>query len=261
MSSVVGALDCPLDALRGIIRALIDEVNNFAIERIVVPCDGTLNSAMAAHVAFQATKHCGAELRLSWGSPYDIPGTETIQCDALKRAENVASLYSGIERPARLPEIEAQYAVQRAKSLEATMIAGERGLVIDLRDLTDYFIGTPKPSADEYPLFKWLLKTEMEKLGKTIVDWIGANPEEGESEKTTKARQSAIDNCIVQQENPGPMDYVLAVILAAKETNCEVLFNAHKEHAIVAPFKATRRIRGIENFDYNSHRRRFLGQE
>lgn len=257
MSALQGALDCPLDALRSMIRMVIDEVQEYNLDKIVVPVDGSVNSAMAVHIAFQACKHCNATLVLTYGFPSDD--------EAKKRAEDIVSLHSRFEGMTKammetlaLPEVQVR---PRVASHHAAMGAGEKGLVIDLRDLTDYFIGVPRPSGDELPLFKWLLKTEMEKLGKAAVDWIGANPEEGEDEETTKARQSAIDNCILQQENPAQMDYVLAVILAAKETNCEILFKAHREHAIAPLFRATRRIRGIENFDYNRYRKQFLGQE
>lgn len=254
MSAIREVIDCPLDCLREMIRHLIDEINRYNIEKVAVPVNGSLNSAIATHIAERACDNSNSLLSII---------TVKFKGENNERAENVANTAKcNLHRLLEIAREKEPSIVKRYTSFfAADTIQAKRGLVINTDDLTDYFIGPPKPSSDEYPLLKWLLKSEIEKLGREIVDWIGKNPEEGESEEQTKARQSAIDNCIVQQENPQYKDYKLAVILAAKETNCDLLLKAHQEDELKGAFNMTKMIRQIENFDYNKLRAVFLGNK
>lgn len=240
MEAIKHKMNHPLDALKQMIRCLIDHCNTFDKKGLIVAVDGTLNSAICAHIANEATIN---------GTLNKLILMRAL--DTTQHAQDITTAYPAAS--IEVVDLGMMGPLTRARASQALsngFAQASQGLVIGTGDLTEYFVGPAIPIADEYPLIKFLLKSELEKLAKTVIDWNNANLEK----QFADPRNTSIDNPMAAQENPSNTDFALCTILAAKDTQCELLLGSYKEHQISEGFKKTKLLRNIEKFDYNTIR-------
>lgn len=234
----------PLDTLKGMIRGIIEHCNIFDKKRLVVFADGSLNSAIAAHCAYEASVN-GALGKLIF----------VRSIDTTQHAQDITTAYPDVEVEVVDLGMIGILAQPRAAQVLSNAIAQiNQGVVIHTGDLTEYYVGPVKPLGDEYPLLKFFIKSELEKLAKTIIDWNNSNMDKALADP----RNTSIDNPLAAQENPMSMDTALCVVLAAKDSQCDILLGGYKDHAISEAFKKTKLIRSMEKLDYNTIRAQLM---
>jgi hypothetical protein len=251
MNAIKYRMECPITTLKLTIRGIIDYAARNDFKGMLVKLDGTLNSAIIAHLAYEARINGGLEKLIFFKTTTatEIPATkaimEVIDAYPTDSYSLVVSPYEGYGN--------LRYDRQMA-AIAYAVAAKEECFVISNRDLTDYFIGEPIPMSDEYPALVFMLKSEVERFGKVIIDWNNENLEKDKADP----RNTSIDNPLAAQENPSTSDFALCTVLAAKESECQILLRSYSEHPIQEMFKRTRIIRKSEGYDYNSDRKLFF---
>ena len=249
MSAIRYRMREPELTIRQLVRTIIDEASVRGKTNLAIFDDGTLNAAVVASLAHTAIEN----------SVLESLTVVSYAADDEQQAARMGELFTAFSphtvetHPPAQPS--GRLNKERNQNYTLSNTADENdALPLSAKDLTDMFIGSGEVDLHAYPILRCFLASEIEKLARTITDLNNANMKKEEADP----KNTCLDNRLASQDNPGDMDFALCTVLAAKETECELLLGSYKEHEITEGFKRTRRARAIIKPDYNKVRSRLI---
>lgn len=249
MSAIMFKMRNPTGTLRELVRSVIDKAAVTGVENLLLFDDCSLNAAVVAHLGYEAIQHGtpGSLIVIKFEELPDgaQPNFPTELTSAFKVAKTV-----DIPAPADWKS-QQQLWINTYSRIHGDI---NHALVLSTRDLTDRFIGDCAADALAYSPLGCLLKSEIEKVAKAIIDWNNTELLKEEADP----RNTCTDNRMAAQENPQNTDFALCTVLSAKESQCELLLGAYKEHPISEAFRKTRFVREALPYDYNKFREKIV---
>lgn len=243
MSAIRRKITSPKATIREIIRAIIDRASQNDNTSLVLFDDGALNAAVTAH--------CGAEAVANSALDTLI----VVNYEDTSKAQRLHEMIDAL-KPKLVTVLKPEGRIEeRCQNYSLSIVSdNENALILSSSDLTDYFVGTGERNFSAHHALEPLLKSEVERIAKEIIDFNNSTL----TKELADPRNTCIDNRLAAQDSPHNTDFALCAVLAAKETECELLLGSYKEHPISEWFQRTRYTRSISNLDYNKLRDRFL---
>lgn len=277
MNAIKGRIEHPQDLLKSLAGSLANEVHLKGKKSVILGISGGADSALAAHIAVRATgDNIAAHLfhfidkndsveAASRAAALGAAYASTVVTYESKDLQPILDQYNGM-----LDENEKMdnAAINRCRRILLEQEAHTHdGIIINTKTLTDWLLGWFTIGGDDghYPLLKFLLKTEVYKL-----------LEEAKAYETEKGKDNitpVLSECLlaIPANSVGineydameglqvpVVDHNLCVILAARESSCDLLLHSHKDGPVSRTVKQAKFVREANPFDYNLFRKTFF---
>ena len=275
MNALKRRIEHPQDVLKSMASQLANEIHMKNKKAVILGLSGGADSALAAHIAARATAdnivvhaYCLTDnsMPIEGMNRADSLGTKYANTTFLYEKKHIQSILNEYSSMMTEGERLDNAAINRCRRIILEQEARiHDGIIVNTKNLTDWFLGWVTLGGDDgtYPLLKFLLKTEVMKLLDEAIKWESARPEIAEV-LTGCLKAEAADSCGISEYTSMEgliepnVDHSLCTILAASESNCEILLNSYKDSPVWKAIKQAKYLREADPFDYNQYRTTFF---